>query len=88
MIEALALYLIFCVATAITSVLSFWNPVVKEAKEAEVDSSLVAFRTTGTIVYFFVALVFAPAMFVILFNKNMSYHYIQGLKSVVNETDE
>lgn len=87
MIEAVVLYLIFCAATAVTCVFSFWNPVVREAVETGTNNTLVERKAASTFVYFCLAFAFAPAMFIILFNTSMSLHYTEGLKNIVKEPD-
>jgi hypothetical protein len=87
MFEVITFYLIFSVATAITSVLSFWTPSIKAAKSAGIDNSLIVSPAFGTLIYFCLAFVFAPIMFVILFNKQMSAHYLEGIQQIINEPD-
>lgn len=87
MIEFIALYVIFCITTAITCIFSFWNPVVREAQETGTNNSLVERRAASTFVYFCLAFAFAPVMFFILFSKSMSLHYIEGLKNIIKEPD-
>lgn len=88
MIEALVLYAMFCATTAITCIISFWNPVVREARENGTNNTLVDRVLPTTFIYFCLSFVFAPAMFVILFNQSMSHHYMIGLKKIIEEPDE
>jgi len=88
MIEALVLYAMFCATTAITCIISFWNPVVRAARENGTNNTLVQRVIPTTFIYFCLSFAFAPAMFFILFNQNMSYHYMLGLKKIIEEPDE
>jgi len=87
MIELVILYAIFCTTTAATCTISFWNPVLREARESGNNNTLTERSFASTFVYFCLAFAFAPIMFVILFNKNMSQHYIEGIKNIIKEPD-
>lgn len=81
-------YCIFCVTTGITCVFYFWRPLIKKAQELEVASDLVNSPLRGTFVYFCLATIAAPIMFLILFSSGMSARYTEGLEKIIGEQDE
>lgn len=86
--DAFVWYCIFCITTGITCVFYFWRPLIKKAKEAGLETHLVNSPLRGTFVYFCLATIAAPLMFLILFSSGMSQSYTDGLEKIITDPDE
>ena len=86
--DAFVWYCIFCITTGITCVFYFWRPLIKKAQEAGLETNLVTNPLHGTFVYFCLATIAAPLMFLILFSSGMSQSYTDGLEKIITDRDE
>lgn len=85
MIEFLQYYLVFAIATAITSCYFFFWPCLKQAREDEIDSTLANTPLTSCAVYTVVATIMAPVLFLILFIPGVAQNYTDGLNNIIRD---
>ncbi len=83
MLDFLAYYSIFAVATAITSCCFFFWPVLKLAKTQGISNEVTRSPLLSVCTYTAIAAIGAPIQFVILAVPSFSENYKRGMYSVI-----
>jgi hypothetical protein len=80
------LYLIFIIATASTSTIFLFVPLLTQAAEAGTESVIVRKPLLSTFAYYLVALVFAPVLFFILLSETATKKYKITLSKAIHDS--
>lgn len=79
------LYLIFIIATASTSTIFLFVPLLKQAIAEQTETTITQRPVLSTLAYYLVALVFAPILFVILLSNTYTEKYKQTLSKAISQ---
>lgn len=85
MIELFQVYIVFAIATGVTSCIFLFWPIVKKAKLEGINNEFTRHPLISVIVYTFIASIFSPILFMVLMIPSASYNYLQGLSKVIRE---
>lgn len=78
-------YIIFALATGITSCFFFFIPRLLAAKAAGVRNELVNNPKMSALIYMVVACIIAPVLFCILLTPGFAKNYVAGLDTILRE---
>ena len=84
----LVLYLIFAVATALSSIYEIFWPLVSKAKSLGIKNDFTASPYLSTFVVLLINMLFAPLVFLILVLPGATNSAFNGLSKVVFEEQE
>lgn len=85
MMDFLEFYIVFSIATSVTSCVFLFWPVLKEVRQSEVNNEFTRHPVISVIAYMAIACVFAPVLFMVLMYKPAGLGYVQGLSKVLKE---
>lgn len=80
-------YFIFIITTACTCTICFFVPVLKQASLDGSVSTITKHPILSSLVYYVVALIFAPILFFILLSDSATERYKQSLINVVKDAE-
>lgn len=82
------LYAIFAIATALTALVGFYLPLVKEARNSGIENVLTDSLFLGSIIFILVTLVLAPFVVPALISPAQGDMFRIGLKKAIEKPDE
>lgn len=85
MTELLQLYLIFALATGVTSCAFLFWPVIKQAAAESVNNEFTRYPIFSAVAYTCIASCFAPILFFVLIYPTASKSYVEGMSRVIKE---
>lgn len=78
-------YVVFAVATSISSCIFLFWPLLKKAKQDGIVNEFTEYSIMSVLIYTCIATVFAPVLFLILMYAPAGYSYMRGLERVLRE---
>lgn len=85
MVELLEIFLVFAVATGVTSYIFLFRPVIKKAKLENINNEFTTYPIISGIIYTVIASIMSPILFVILLFPDLTASYLQGISKVIRE---
>jgi hypothetical protein len=81
------LYVIFCVATAITTLILWVWPELKDARMAGVENTATMHPINYCVIYLIIASIFAPFIFPVIIIPGKDKKFAEGIRKSIYEKD-
>lgn len=85
--EALIAYIVFAITTGICSWLFYYRPVLKEARELDINNSFTRSPILSSLVYTTISTLIAPIVFIPLFNPMQGMAFVTALRREMLKQD-
>lgn len=79
------IYLGFCLATAIFSLLKHWIPIINRLKINGIDNELTDSPWLSYIVYFCLAFIVSPLLIFTVFSSSIEETFVEGMYDTLEE---
>jgi hypothetical protein len=85
--ELIAYYLLFAFSTAITASIFFFSPLIREARQSNVENSFTQYPVLSTVVYIFISAIVAPMLVFPLLSDSVAKRFQDGLRREIMKAD-
>lgn len=85
--ELIAYYLLFAFSTAITACIFFFSPLIREARQSNIENSFTQYPVLSTVVYVCISAVVAPLLVFPLLNNSVAERFQDGLRREILKPD-
>lgn len=85
--ELIAYYLLFAFSTAITASIFFFSPLIREARQSNIENSFTQYPVLSTVVYICISTVVAPMLVFPLISNSIAQRFQDGLRREIMKAD-
>lgn len=85
--ELIVYYLLFAFSTSITACIFFFSPLIREARQNNIENSFTQYALLSTVVYVCISAVVAPLLIFPLLSDSVATRFQDGLRREIMKPD-